>query len=85
MIKKLNIKAMAENKKQPRSKDEMIVFQNQSHLIQNHFKNCGICPDLLDVCLATDLMTQFAIYGYSPQLKERFDKMETYISEKYKG
>lgn len=67
-----------------KSKDEMIVFQNQSHLVQKHFKDCGICPDLLDICLASDLMVKFAIEGYSPELKTRFDNMEKYLSEKYK-
>ncbi len=76
---------MEQKKETPklRSKDEMIVFQNQSHLIQNHFKNCGICPDLLDVCLATDLMTQFAIFGFSKEIKTRFDNLQKYMDEKY--
>jgi hypothetical protein len=66
-----------------RTKDQSIVFQNQSHLVQRHFQNCGICPDLLDICLATDLMVDFGTNGYSKDLKERFDKMETYIESKY--
>ena len=69
----------------PRTKDEIIVFQNQSHLIQKHFNSCGICPELLDVALCTDLMTKFAIEGYSKELKERFDTMEKYLKDKYKG
>lgn len=68
-----------------KTKDEIIVFQNQSKLVHDYFKGCGICPDLLDVCMATDLMVRFCIEGYSPELKKRFDNMETYISEKYKG
>ncbi len=76
---------MENQKKQMRSKDEIIVFQNQSKLIQEHFKNCGICPDLLDISLATDLMVEFCLFGYSKQLKERYDNMEKYLNEKYKG
>jgi hypothetical protein len=68
-----------------RTKDEMIVFQNQSHLIQQHFKNCDICPDLLDLALCTDLMTKFAVEGYSKELKQRFEDMENYLNEKYRG
>lgn len=66
-----------------KTKEESIVFQNQSHLVQQHFQNCGICPDLLDICLATDLMVEFGTKGFSKELKERFDKMETYIQSKY--
>lgn len=65
-----------------KSKDEIIVFQNQSHLVQQHFNNCGICPSLLDICLATDLMVKFATEGYSKELKTRFDNFEIYIEDK---
>jgi len=68
-----------------KTKEEQIVFQNQSHLVQKHFENCGICPDLLDVCLSTDLMVEFAVKGYSKELKVRFDNMQKYLEEKYKG
>lgn len=68
-----------------RTKEQSIVFQNQSHLVQKHFQTCGICPTLLDLCLGTDLMVRFATEGYSKELKERFDAYETYIQEQYKG
>ena len=68
-----------------KSKEEQIVFQNQSHLVQKHFENCGVCPTLLDVCLATDLMVEFATKGYSKELKSRFDTMEKYLNEQYHG
>jgi len=68
-----------------KSKEEQIVFQNQSHLVQKHFENCGVCPTLLDVCLATDLMVEFATKGYSKELKSRFDNMEKYLNEQYHG
>jgi len=66
-----------------RTKEEQIVFQNQSHLVQKHFDNCGMCPDLLDICLATDLMVEFATKGFSKEVKDRFDKMEIYLQSKY--
>jgi len=68
-----------------RSKDEIIVFQNQSHLVQKFFNDCGVCPDLMDIALATDIMVQFALYGYDKSLKERFDNFQKYVDEKYKG
>lgn len=66
-----------------RSKDEMIVFQNQSHLVQKYFNDCNICPDLLDIALATDIMVEFAIKGFSKELKTRFDNFQKYCEEKY--
>lgn len=66
-----------------KTKEEQIVFQNQSHLVQKHFQDCGICPTLFDVCITTDLMVEFATKGYSKELKERFDKMERYLTEQY--
>ena len=68
-----------------RNKEEVIIFQNQSHLVQQHFKNCGVCPTLLDIALATDIMVQFVSKGYSDKLKDRFDNFEIYIDEKYRG
>lgn len=68
-----------------RSKEEAIIFQNQSHLVQRHFTSCGICPDLLDIALATDIMVQFVSQGYNEKVKERFDNFEKYIDEKYKN
>jgi len=65
-----------------KTKEEQIVFQNQSHLIQKHFDNCGVCPSLLDICLATDLMVEFATKGYSKELKVRFDNFDKYLNEK---
>lgn len=65
-----------------KTNQETIVFQNQSHLVQRYFESCGICPSLMDICLATDLMVRWATEGYSKELKERFDKLETYLESK---
>jgi len=66
-----------------KSKDELIVYQNQSHLVLKNFELNGIKPDFFDICLVSDLMTQFAMYGYSKDLKARFDKMKVYLEERY--
>jgi hypothetical protein len=68
-----------------RTKEETIIFQNQSHLIQEYFKNCNVCPDLLDIVLATDIMVLYITDGYSKSLNVRFDNFQKYINEKYKG
>jgi len=68
----------------PRTDQDRIMFQNQSHLVENYFKSCNICPDLYDICLATDLMVEYVKYGSkSKELAERFDKFQQYIEEKY--
>tara|TARA_R110002167_G_scaffold330807_1_gene537471 strand:- start:553 stop:1065 length:513 start_codon:yes stop_codon:yes gene_type:complete len=68
-----------------KTRDEAIIFQNQSHLVQAYFKDCGICPDLFDINLGADLQVQFAIQGFSKELMERFKSFQTYIEEKYRG
>jgi len=73
---------MAQNKT-PRSKEALIVFQNQSHLVQQHFSNCGYCATLFEVALATDLMVEFAMYGYSSEIKKRFDNLEAHMKSEH--
>lgn len=67
-----------------RTKEQSIVYQNQSHLAQKYFEMCGICPELHDICLVSDLLTEYALNGNTTQLKQRFIKMETYLDEKYR-
>lgn len=68
-----------------KSQNETIAFQSSAKLVQEHFKNCGICPELLDICRATELFTRYVIEGRSKELTESFEKMEAYFAEKYKG
>lgn len=68
-----------------RPNQESIVFQNQSHLVQLWFKDCGVCPDLMDINLATDLQVAWATQGFSKGLMKRFNDFEKYIQEKYHG
>jgi hypothetical protein len=67
-----------------RTESQKIVFQNQSHLVERYFNNCGICPTLKDIGLGTDLMVRFATEGYSKQLGEVMDRFDEYIQDKYK-
>ena len=66
-----------------KTKEEKIIFQNQSHLVQKFYESCGICPDLIDICLATDLMVDYVESGYITRVKERFDTFQKYIDNKY--
>ena len=67
-----------------RTKDQIITFQNQSHLVQKYFSDCGYCPSLLLVALATDVMVDFAINGPTKEVLTRFEKMEKHIQEEKK-
>lgn len=64
-----------------RTKEETIIFQNQSHLIQKYFQDCGMCPSLLTIALATDVMVDFAMRGPTKEVLTRFEKMEAFIQE----
>ena len=68
-----------------RTKDEQIMWQNQSHLSRQWFYDCGIkCPDLFDICLVTDVLIDYCQNGPTTQVQERLEKMKTYINGKYK-
>lgn len=65
------------------SKDQQIIFQNQSRLIMDWFNSCGICPDIMDINMVSDLQVIWITEGYSKDLKERYDLMDNYLSDKY--
>lgn len=65
-----------------KTKEEQIIFQNQSHLVQRYFESCGLCPSLFDICLATDLMVRWAMEGHSKELFGRFENLDKYIKTK---
>lgn len=67
-----------------RTKDEIIIFQNQSHLVQRYFNDCQICPSLMTIALATDVMVDFAMNGPTKEVMNRFDKLEAFIKEEKK-
>lgn len=62
-----------------RTKEETIIFQNQSHLVQKYFESCGFCPTLLEIALATDVMVDFAMKGPTKEVLTRFEKMQIHI------
>lgn len=66
-----------------RTKEEQIVWQNQSHLARQWFADCGRCPELFDICLVTDVLVAFCQQGPTKDVQERMDKMKKYIKEKY--
>jgi hypothetical protein len=68
-----------------RTSQHQIIYQNQSHLVQRYFDQCGICPSLLDICLATDLMTRFCQEGYSKNIEDLFKRFDTHIQNSYKN
>ena len=70
--------------KKNRESQHQIIFQNQSHLVQRYFEQCGICPTLQDIALATDLMVRFCQEGYTKELSDLFQRFDTHIQEQYK-
>ena len=66
-----------------RQKEEQIVWQNQSHLSRQWFVDHQIRPDLLDICLVTDVLVQFCQLGPTKEVKERMETMKQYLSKKY--
>jgi glutaminase len=67
-----------------RTSQHQIIYQNQSHLVQRYFEQCGICPTLQDICLATDLLTRFCQEGYTKELADLLKRFDQHINETYK-
>jgi hypothetical protein len=67
-----------------RDNQYVITYQNQSDKSLRYFENLGIQPDLLDMCLTTDLMTEFAILGPTKEVLERFKTFQSYFDGKYR-
>lgn len=62
-----------------RTKDESIVWQNQSHLVLNYLNNRGIKLSLLDMCRITDVMMEYALNGRDKNTINKLEAVEAYL------
>lgn len=66
-----------------RTREEQIVWQNQSHLARQWFQDCNRCADLLDICMVTDVLVQFCQTGPTKETQERMKVMKDFLDKKY--
>lgn len=62
-----------------RTKDESIVWQNQSHLVQKYIQDRGIKISLTDMCRITDVMMEYALKGRDKDTLNKLDAVEAYL------
>ena len=67
------------------SKDQQIIFQNQSRLIMDWFNHCGICPDIMDINLVTEQIITDEQGIYSSGGAFSYQNLILYLIEKYAG
>jgi len=70
---------------QATEKDKQIIRQSQLKLSLDYFTTCGYCPSITDLMKTTTMLEDFVIKGYSKDLMAKFEKLDEYINEQYKG
>lgn len=67
------------------NKERMIAAQSQLKLTQEWARDCGYCLSLADLVKVSTVMVDYVENGYSKELGERLEKVDTYLQEQYKG
>lgn len=67
-----------------RTSQDQIIAQSQLKLTLEYFQMCDICPTLSDVVKISTMLEKYVKDGYSSNLVESFDKIDSYISENYR-
>lgn len=70
-----------ENKKISRTKEQSIVWQNQSHLAMNYLSSCGICPSLFELCRVTDVLMEYAMEGRTDIVVKKLEAVDNWLAE----
>ena len=67
------------------SKERQIAAQSQLKLIQEWSQSCGYCITLADLVKVTTVMVDYIENGYSKEMGERLDKVDSYLQTEYLG
>lgn len=67
------------------TQQEQIIRQSQIKLALDYFNACGICPTLADLMKITTMLEKYIIDGYSPDLVSKFENIDKFIQDEYKG
>jgi hypothetical protein len=63
-----------------------IIRQSQIKLSLDYFNTCGVCPSMSDLIKTTTMLEEFIVNGYSKDMIQKFEKLDSYIQElKNKG
>ena len=67
------------------SKDRQIMTQSQLKMAQEWSQSCGYCLELKDLVALSTVLVDYCENGYTKELGERLDKVQTYLHEQYRG
>jgi len=67
------------------SKERKIASQSQLKMAQEWATACGYCLTLKDLVSVSVVLTDYIENGWSKELGERLEKVDTYLSQEYKG
>jgi len=67
------------------SKERQIAAQSQLKMTQEWAQSCGVCLSLSDLVKVSAVLVDYVENGYSKELGERLDKVDSYLQTEYKG
>jgi len=67
------------------SKERQIAAQSQLKMTQEWAQSCGICLTLADLVKVSTVLVDYIENGYSKEMGERLDKVDSYLQTEYKG
>jgi len=66
-------------------KDKQIIRQSQLKFSLDYFTTCGYCPNTTDLIKTTAMLEDFVINGYSKDMASKFERLDEYINNEYRG
>ena len=67
------------------SKERQIAAQSQLKMVQEWAQACGYCMTLADLVKVSTVMVDYIENGYSKEMGDRLEKVDSYLQEQYKG
>jgi len=64
---------------------KMIIRQSQIKLALDYFNTCSVCPTLTDLIKTTTMLEDYITNGYSKDMVNKFEKLDSYINQQYKN
>ena len=65
------------------NKERQIAAQSQLKMVQEWATSCGYCLSLADLVKVSTLMVEYVENGYSKEMGDRLEKVDSYINSNY--
>ena len=67
------------------NQSRQIATQSSLKLIQDWSQSCGYCLTMKDLVGVSVVLVDYVENGYTKELGDRLEKIDTYLQEQYKG